>query len=805
MDGDDVLVIILGLILLAMIVSPILAIVAFRAVRRLENQLAARQHAQAFTSGEPLPPQMMDPALIARVYALEQKLAQIESLLSKLSGVPAAEVPAPTPTAERPPVPPPTPAPPPVERPASQRSPITAPHSDARSDLEIAATLAGEKSSFDLEKLIAGRWLMRVGMLLVLIGVAYFLKYAFDNNWIGPAGRVALGLLAGSGLLLLSHFLLKRGYVYFSEGITSLGGGVLYLSLYAAWHYYALVANGVAFLLMIVVTAALLAIAVGRDSQRLAVLGLIGGFLTPVLVSTGRNAQLELFTYVAALDIGLLILTRLRQWRFLEPLAFACTQLYFWGWYDRFYHTEPQLLPTMIFASVFFFIFAVLPAIRNRRTDELFPEQMTVMLANAFIYLIALRAMLWPTHRWTLTIAVLILSAVHLGITTFIPKRTEQDDGQRPLSFLLYAGLALTFATLAIPIRLEGKWITMAWAIEGAVLMWTGFRARLWLLRAAGFILFGITAFRLIFFPIPAERFFFNARFGVYAVTIACFAAALWFAWKNSQQLDERERTAFGALALALNLVTLTALTQEIWLYFSPVAGTSYTPQLEATRLLSLSAFWAIYAAALFAGGLRWELLRVRVQAYLLLAIVAMKVVLADFGEAGDIHFAWPLLNARFVCFTIVLASMLAMIWLARRNPGPLGKLEEQLVSALAVACNVLAVTALSIEVWDFFQPPAGEPYHRDTRLARQLGLSLLWTFYAGALIVTGVRRQQKGLRYQALALFGITIAKVFFFDLGFLSGFYRIMSSLGLGIVLLVVAFLYQKFVTRPPTEASP
>ncbi|MFQ5695770.1 MAG: DUF2339 domain-containing protein, partial [Terriglobia bacterium] len=218
----------------------------------------------------------------------------------------------------------------------------------------------------------------------------------------------------------------------------------------------------------------------------------------------------------------------------------------------------------------------------------------------------------------------------------------------------------LTFVTLAIPIRLEGKWITMAWAVEGAALVWSGFQLRERLLRAAGLLLFGVVAFRLWFFPVElgAGRFLLNARFAAFAVAVGCFAAGAYWARQRADELESGEGGFFAALGVGVNVFLLWALSLEVWDLF---------------------------------GGMR--------------------------ATAG-----------------------------------------------------------------------------LEPRLARQLALSLLWTLYASGLIVAGIRQKLAGLRWQALALFGLVVGKVFLFDLSFLDRFYRIVSFLVLGAVLLAVSFLYQK-----------
>jgi uncharacterized membrane protein len=572
------------------------------------------------------------PRLIERIDELERKLSKVEQQLSDLSeaGMPHADLPVPplaSQTATAPRTPPPTI---PQSKPIQQKVP---------------------KPEENLESVIAGRWLNRVGLLLVLIATAFGLKYAFDNEWIGPAGRVVLGLISGASLMIVSQWLRSSGYRYFAEGIAALGGGVLYLSLYAGWDFYKLLSSGQAFAAMIAVTAAILWIAEGLSSQRVALMALIGGFLTPMLVSTGQNAEAVLFGYILVLDASLLWLAWRHNWRSVEPVAFVFSVVYFWGWYGRFFNASESLSATMLFATAFFGIFVALPAIRACVHGRIYEVQVVQMLFNAGNYLFALHIMLWPDYRWALTGAVIGLAALHLVIYRAIPRADQESTVVR----ILFAGLALTFVSLAIPIRLEGIWISMSWSIEAAVLVWSGFRARWWFLRASGFALFAGVIFRFFFFMPEVDVFLLNLRFATFAVAIVSMAAAVYF-WRK-----QPER----------------------------VAGN-----------------------------------------------------------------------------------------------------EVDLFIILGVAVNVLAIWALSMEVRQYFS-------HFNDRLGRQMALSLLWTVYASGLLISGVRRNTVGLRWQGLVLFGIAVGKVFLYDLSFLSGGYRIISSIVLGIVLLGVSFVYQRRVS--------
>ena len=650
----EFLVVIVGLLLIA---TPILAIFAFVRLQHLAEQIERARLRE----------------LVARVYALEQRLAALQHLAPAAPGptapaapslaTPGVPVTPPPPTPERPaviPSPPPPPPTPPSNaaqeppKPHDVAHPISLSHANA---LPPSGPPSGKAPSLDLESLIAGRWFNRIGILTLIIAVSFFLKYAFDNNWIGSSGRVAIGVLLGAAMLPWSHWLFGKGYSYFSEGIAALGQATLLLSIWAGCRYYTLFSLNVGFAGMIVVTAIMAAVALGRNSQRIALLSLLGGFLTPLLLSTGRNEETTLFTYLLILGAGLLIIAMRRDWRSLAPVSFIFTQIYFWGWYETYYRTD-ALERTIVFSTLFFLLYLAVPVLRAIRTSSLDSISVFVVLLNSFAYLGALYAMLWPQDRWPLTLVVLALSAGHVAVARFAP---SPRPGEWPMTRQLFAGLALTFVTLAIPIRLEGKWITLALAVEGAILIWTGARSLATLLRGAGFFLLALAALRVLFLPLPAPQFLLNERFGTYLVVIACMGVALAVAQEHRTSLTDLEKGTVGVFAVAINIYALLALSLELWDYFGRVAS-------------------------------------------------------------------------------------------------------------------------LGI----------------DTGLAQHLGLSLLWTAYASVLILTGMKQQVSSLRWQALILFGLVVLKVFLYDSSYLERFYRILSFLVLGLVLLVVSFLYQSKVSK-------
>ena len=622
MDG------LLVLAVIAILAGPALAIIALISVRALERQLASTTDQNSRLQ-----------ALTARIYALELKLKNLSSTPAEPGPENAAISPDPaapdTPAEPRPAMDPISPgtAPPPIppRSPALPKAP--------------------------LEDVIGGRWLNRIGIIAILIAVSYFLKLAFDNNWIGSAGRVTIGILLGAFMLPWSHWLLTRGYTYFSEGIAALGEATLFVSIWAGCQYYTLYSNDVGFAAMIAITVAMASIAIGRNSSRIAVLSLLGGLLTPILVSSGRDQQVMLFSYLLLLGAATLVIAAKKGWNALPPIAFIGSQIYFWGWYSEFFRRTSPLERTIFFATLFFLLYMVLPVRQAVQRSRLREVDVTLLLLNDFTYAASLLALLWPEDKWPLTFFFLGLAAAHAAVSRLIP---APAPGESPAARLLFSGLALTCLTLAIPIRLEGQWITLSSAVEGALLVWTGFRVISNFLRQYGYLLLGIAALRLLLLPPPGGGFLFNPRFAAYLEMIACFAVALWSARRHGSQVVGRELVEVGIFGVAINLYALIALSAEFWDYFRKAATTM------------------------------------------------------------------------------------------------------------------------------------------DQNLAQHLSLSILWIAYATALILVGVQAKSALMRWQALALFGLVVCKVFLYDLSFLERAYRVFSFFVLGAVLLAVSFLYQRKLAR-------
>jgi uncharacterized membrane protein len=531
----------------------------------------------------------------------------------------------------------------------------------------------------DLESRIGSHWLNRIGITAVLVGVSYFLKFAFDNNWIGAAGRVTIGLIAGMAVVIWSESFRRRGYQFFSYSLKAVGIGVLYLSLWAAFQLYHLVPSGVAFVAMLAVTAATAALALAQDAEILAAFALAGGFLTPVLLSTGENRELQLFSYVTILDAATLVLVTFKAWQRLLILSFAGTGLLYIGWYSEYY-SDSQLRLTLGFATLFFAIFAVAPLVarpahRQEATDKVSLIALFLALVNAGVYFLAVYAMYEETNKTATAWFALALAGVYIGLSRRAAPR--YGEGAQQAIRLLHLGLAIAFITIAIPIRLDAHWITIGWLVEAGFLLWLGERIKSDLLNvfAVGALVLGVA--RLVVFDnFQTTTLIFNTRMMTYAVAIVVLGGV---AWAGGKRDDGTGRTAAAAASIALNVLALIALSREVADFYSrQTAQATLSPirwnsgdyaRVRAIRLardFTYSALWMAYGAMLMIVGFWRRSAFVRWQALALIAFTVGKVFIYDVSELDR--------GYRIVSFIVLGVLLLAISFVYQKDWLQLGK-----------------------------------------------------------------------------------------------------------------------------------
>ncbi|MGC8548784.1 MAG: DUF2339 domain-containing protein [Acidobacteriaceae bacterium] len=505
---------------------------------------------------------------------------------------------------------------------------------------------AAERS---LESRIGSQWFNRVGILAMLIGVAWFLKLAFDNHWIGPMGRVAIGLLAGAGLIVWSELFQKRGYVLFSYSLKAIGSGTLYLSLWAAFSVYGLLPAWAAFAAMIAVTAFNGFMAWRRDAELLALYAILGGVSTPLLVSTGGNHEITLFSYLLILDLAVLALVALRPWSRLLFVAFWSTAFFVFGWWVSDY-TQEQAIRTAIFVGCFFLIFAVAP--RLVRVDFASADRLSawdhlamviVPLVNACLGFVAFYGLLTPAAaKWAAPWLAVLFGAFYLLLLR-LPKQGVLRASPALLS-ALHLAIAVVFLTIAIPLKTHGRWLTIGWLVEGAALVWLASRFGQRLVQVLALLCLALGLLALVTVnPSAGTTPIFNQRFGTYVVAIAVFALVGWLAWKSGGEQQPEPPVPWLGLAagsvLVVNALILLAVSLEIHSYWwllrwRGVPAEAHNHSIYAQ--FSYSAFFMLFGAALLAVGFWRRSSFLRWQSLVLLAVTIAKVFLVDISRLSQ-------------------------------------------------------------------------------------------------------------------------------------------------------------------------
>lgn len=624
-----------------------------------------------------------------------------------------------------------------------------------------------------LEQRIGARWLLYAGIAALILGISYFIKFAFDNGWISEPLRVLVGLAAGAALLVGGLRFSRQGLPLFGHVLAGGGIVVLYLALYAALHIYDLIGQATAFVAMVVVTAVSAWLAHRERAQALAVMALVGGFATPYLVGGNRDAQLVLFTYVALLVAGTTLLAVRHTWPVLHLLSYGLTALTVLAW-SASHYSASVWLRTELFLTLYvvLFLFALFSVRRNGGGSLVARVVSWVLMSAPLAYHVASTANLASQPGALLVYFVLVtvagLSVSHhtnlpwlrsiVLVLVGLPLMAWMNGLRRPG---WYPGAVIT-ACAIYGLHLAGQWRAVSDDDAPADVP----LAEVVHTHANGLML-------------PITLYLFLDTRAAWWNPPALTLLAVWnagVAWLTRQRVETLP-WQFAALA-----ATLTAVAIGVW-FDGPAVAVGWAMEGAAVGWLAVarqSRWLGSGSVALFViGALR------------LLEMLSRPLALTS----------WPVFNTRTLAVALVLA---AGLWMARvlRTADTA---DERLRHVLIVGAHVLAIAWMSAEITATFGQRAylASADDRPVGVARaelfeQVALSVAWACYAVALIAVGMRRRYAPARYLGIALFGLTIVKVMTRDIAELDRVYQMLSVLGVGGLLLLASYLYQR-MARP------
>ena len=653
----------------------------------------------------------------------------------------------------------------------------------------------------DLEQRLGGTWLNRVGALVLTLGIAFFLKYAFDNHWIQPAGRVALGLVTGVTLLLVGERLQRAAYRAPAQGVVAVGIAALYLSVYAAFAFYQLVTQPVAFAVMVLVTATGVALALYHDARAVAVLATLGGFLTPILLATDRDAGIPLFTYLAILDAGMLAVAWYRRWPELGLMSFVFTHSLYGAWFHTWYRPVPaQQGVALVAAGVFLVLFSLVApaeALSRRlapRREQLWYGPGLLALAAPVAAFVAAREILYPAHTSGLAIICLALAAYYLVLA----RATMHAPGVGLDLVMIHGAVSLAFLTLTFPVQFAEHGLVIAWSVEGLAIVWGGLRLGARPLRLGGLVVLALAVARwVMLLDEPARHeglFLLDHRAFPATVALAAasaLAAAAYHA--GGRGLRDGERFVEPALALIAIVSPTSLVTLEL-------------PRHASLGLDRFSLALIVTLVWLGAGVLTLALAATDRTQVLLTATTIILAVVGLLAMGGDVDRRYaertltPIVNLRFLTGLLITA----VYALYARAVGGLGLAADRAQTLRAGAVGAAALFLLWHLSVEIVLLPLEGVASGEVSMAHHMGLSILWTLYAFVAMGIGLQRQQGALRFGAIGLFALTVAKVFLVDLGRLDAGYRILSFVILGGLLILASFLYTRYRNHLTGESS-
>ena len=683
-----------------------------------------------------------------------------------------------------------------------------------------------KRSKTAWEEFIGENLLNKVGIAVLVLGIAFGAKYSIDRGLIDPLTRIILGYI--SGLILLGiAYSLREKHMAFSSVLLSGGMAVFYFITFAAYSFYGLIPQTAAFALMVFFTVFTVLAALRYNYEVIGIIGLVGAYAVPFLLSDGSGRVVVLFSYMAIINAGILFLAFRKYWKRLYYFAFALTWLAFASWFAFSFNRHEHITVSLVFSTIFFVTFyATFLAYKILRSEPLGKWDIICMLLNSFIYFGYgyLTVDSSENGEQFLGLFTLVTAMIHFMACALIYKIQARSGD----IFYFVAGLVLVFITIAVPVQLEGNWVTLVWAAEAVLLFWIG--------RAKSFPTYEKISYPLIVLaflsllhdwsnaypPIyyysgefkPDLNLFLNIDFVTSMLVGVSFVLLLRV--RGTHPGNQAATQAPLSILLTIGLPALTVFIfyvgifkeiEAFWYneYAASRVSVRGSEGVEYDRyneyLLNLKNIWLITYSALFAMTLALLQWRWRTDYSVLGCLAFNVIVLFSFITVGlldlsalraghleqDLASNYPPSHGYVYVRYIVIASIIPLLILNRR----LVRLEyfnTTVRNAENLTFHFIVLVLLSSELIHWLDMAGvGNSF--------RLSLSMLWGTYALLLIIIGLSRDIRHLRLAAIVLFAVTLLKLFAYDMEDMSAILKTVVMIVLGALLLIASFIYNRY----------
>ena len=764
---------------------------------------------------------------------LENELAELkrQSNFSSVSATNTVKTPAEKPT-ERP-------VEKPIERPTetpaekTTETPVITAPSTPKPQFSLP-TINRPKQPSDLEKIIGESWINKIGILIVIIGVAIGAKYSIENELISPLTRIILGYLVGIGLLGFG-IKLKPKFEGYSAVLVSGSISIFYFITYFAYSFYNLIPQILAFAMMLIFTVFTVFAAIKYNRVVIAHIGLIGAYAVPFLLSSGSGRVDILFSYMLIINLGILFISIKRDWKTLHYSTFFFTWLIYGSWFaDKSFYSSLQGYEALGigFATAFFLIFYGVSLFNNIISKEKLDKiNIILILLNSFIYFGFGYGIFNSNTKLDTYLGLFTLfnAVIHFVVLFFIKSKKLAD------STLFYStlGMVFTFITIAIPIQLDGSWVTLLWIAQGTILFWIGKTKNIPIYEKISLPILGLSFLSLLedwsFYRYANNgdiQAFWNINFLTGILAILGYGFVVYLSRKHAETEENQKFSPFNAiksfyLPALLVLTAYLTFRNEIAYYFNYWLENSSLKGKEISEIdeyslynYDINVFKNIYLIAyslVFFGGLallNFHKFKNKVLGISAIVIGLLTLLSAQtFGleELGELRYAYINggsneyfdVNFNYILVRYLLWGSVAFaLWAIFKNTKSIiENTKFHIFLEMVIHISILNFLSNELVTW---MDIAG---YQDIF---KLGLSILWSVYSLLLVSLGIYKKKKYLRISALVLFGVTLAKLFLYDISNLSTISKTIVLIVLGLLLLIISFLYNKFKDKISDETK-
>lgn len=648
----------------------------------------------------------------------------------------------------------------------------------------------------DLEKFIGENLINKIGIAILVLGIGFFVKYAIDKDWIGEIGRTFIGILAGGILIAIAHRL-RNSFKAFSSVLIGGGLSVLYFTIAISFHEYELFNQTVAFLLMVIITAFSVLLSISYNRKELAILAIIGGFVTPFLVSTGSGNYKVLFTYIAILNTGMLSLAYFKRWTIINYIAFSFTVLLFFAWF--FNEENPSKFWSILFLSIFYAQFLASNLLYNlKNATAIVWKEIALILSNTGFYFAMGLAIFENTpFRGLFTASLAIINC----ILAFILLRRQSID-KNIVYFII--GLVITFVSLIAPIQLEGNNITIFWATEAILILWFYYKSEIKFAKYFAVLVLVLSVLSLLLdwynyyinWAFEQRTPFFNKAFLTSAFAISAYLIIRKILKSKGDLFSTiNNENIVSKFQLLLIVFVYLSLLFEIYFQLNTrigdteiVSNLTYTYHLlfifisyHLTKKKNFSylneTYFGIMLISIFSGILFYNN-----------NVIVLRNQILELSNLPKWYFFQHFINTILLILYIPIGYR--QIEASEMLKNIFKKHHHTLLMFLLL--TILSMEADHLIVYFGFSSSNTITYLLIQ--SHKICYPILWGLFSFTLMYFGMKNKVKTLRIISLVIFALALLKLFIFDLRNISEGGKIASFILLGILLLIISFMYQK-----------